>query len=252
MLHYQPIICLDSGQMIGVEALVRWCHPERGMVSPGEFIPVADDCGLIIPLGDWVLGEACRQLGVWQRTFGPDRIPSVSINLSARQFVVAGFAERVARSARDGGIEFSSVHLEITESAVMQDVVAATRLLQDLKSQGFKVALDDFGTGYSSLACLHEFPLDVVKIDRSFVKNMSRGRHYTALVHAIVALARNLNLEVVAEGVETADLVAPLQYLGCQYAQGYFFGRPVPAEQVVQYRPPSPLVDAVPAASHVG
>jgi diguanylate cyclase (GGDEF)-like protein len=249
-LHYQPIICLDSGRLVGVEALVRWCHPERGMVSPGEFIPVADDSGLIIPLGDWVLGEACRQLGVWQRTLGTDRIPSVNVNLSARQFVIADFAERVVRAAGDGGIEPSSVHLEITESAVMQDVAAATRLLHDLKSQGFKVALDDFGTGYSSLACLHEFPLDVVKIDRSFVKNMSRGRHYTALVHAIVALARNLNLEVVAEGVETADLVPPLQYLGCQYAQGYFFGRPVPAEQVIEYQPPSHLVDAVTAGPH--
>jgi diguanylate cyclase (GGDEF)-like protein len=248
VLHYQPIICLDSGRLVGVEALVRWCHPERGMVLPGEFIPVAEDCGLIIPLGDWVLGEACRQLGVWQRTLGADRIPSVNVNLSARQFVIADFAERVARAAGDGGIEPSSVHLEITESAVMQDVAAATRLLHDLKSQGFKVALDDFGTGHSSLACLHEFPLDVVKIDRLFVKNMSRGRHYTALVHAIVALARNLNLEVVAEGVETADLAPPLQYLGCQYAQGYFFGRPVPAEQVVEYRPPATLADTVLAA----
>jgi diguanylate cyclase (GGDEF)-like protein/PAS domain S-box-containing protein len=236
-LYYQPIVSLETGRIASVEALVRWNHPQLGLVPPDQFIPLAEENGLIVPLGDWVLEEACRQLGRWWKTLGPTRIPSVSINLSARQFHVADLGDRIVAAAREAGVDPSAVQLEITESSVMRDVEAASALLKDLKARGFKLAMDDFGTGHSSLACLHRFPLDVIKIDRSFVANLSRGRDYAAVVHAIALLARNMHIRLVAEGVESPDIVPALQYMECQYGQGYYFSRPVPPEMIAEYQP---------------
>lgn len=241
LLHYQPIVSLETGGVVGFEALARWRHPQRGMVSPAEFIPVAEDSGLILPLGEWIAREACRQIA---RTLEPGStsiMPAVSINLSRRQLMSPDLPDRLAETARACGIEPCRVCLEITESAVMTDASAAAAVLRDIKRTGFKVALDDFGTGYSSLASLHMFPIDVLKIDRSFTANMLRGRDYAALIHTITNLARNLGMAVVAEGVETIDQVSLLQGLDCQFAQGFLFGRPMPANEIATYRPPLSL-----------
>jgi diguanylate cyclase (GGDEF)-like protein/PAS domain S-box-containing protein len=235
ILHYQPIISLESGRIEGFEALVRWQHPEHGMVSPGEFIPVAEETGLIVPLGEWVFREACRQRAAWQAMLGRDATPSLSVNLSRNQLASAGLPRRLVEIAAEAGVDPQSIHLEVTESAIMSDTKLAADVLRELKTVGFRVDMDDFGTGYSSLACLHQFPIDVLKIDRSFIANLDRGRDFAALVNAIAMLARNLGIEVVAEGVETPDQVTMLQSLECQLAQGYYFARPMPADQVLAY-----------------
>jgi diguanylate cyclase (GGDEF)-like protein len=231
-LHYQPIVSLETGSVQRVESLVRWEHPTLGPVGPSEFVPVAEECDLIVPLGDWVLRESCRQLVRWWRTVGRLRIPSVSVNLSRQQLLIPDLVPRICGFAAEAGVEPNCVHLEITESSVMRDVAEARKVLYALKSAGFKLDLDDFGTGHSSLACLHEFPLDVLKIDRSFVMNLSQTRDFTSFFVAITSLAKSLGVQVVAEGVETAEQVEILRSLECQFAQGYFFGRPAPAHEV--------------------
>jgi diguanylate cyclase (GGDEF)-like protein len=233
LLHYQPIVSLETGKTEGLEALLRWQHPEHGLISPGEFIPIAEETDLIVPLGEWVAREAFRQLAEWRRLYGREQVPSISINLSRRQLAVPDLPQQLRSIAADAGIEPAAIHLEVTESAIMADTEAATCVLREMKSIGFKVDMDDFGTGYSSLAALQQFPIDVIKIDRSFIANLDRGRDYAALVHAVITLARNLNIDVVAEGVETASQLAALQALECRSAQGYFFARPMPADQAV-------------------
>jgi diguanylate cyclase (GGDEF)-like protein/PAS domain S-box-containing protein len=235
VLHYQPIVALENGRIRGFEALVRWNRPGLGMVSPGEFIPVAEETGLIVPLGRWVFGEACRQAAAWCRTFGRDTMPTVSVNLSRQQLGVPDLPAELHAMAQAAGIDPALIHLEVTESAVMGDGKLALELLRQLKARGFKLDMDDFGTGYSSLACLHQFPIDVLKIDRSFIANLDRGRDFAALVNAIATLAGNLGITVVAEGVETEAQVAMLQALECQYAQGFYFARPMPADQAADY-----------------
>ncbi|MCX5658683.1 MAG: EAL domain-containing protein [Planctomycetota bacterium] len=238
ILHYQPIVSLETGLIESVEALVRWRHPTRGMISPGEFIPIAEESGVIVPLGEWVLRAALAQMALWQRHPGAIPIPSVSVNLSRMQLLTPGIVDRIGALASAAGVDPGVVHLEITESTVMRDTQAAAALLRELRQQGFKLDLDDFGTGYSSLSCLHQFAIDTIKIDRSFVTNLSRGHDYAALVNAIVTLAGNLRIRVVAEGVETVEQMTMLQSLDCQLAQGYYFGRPMPAEELQKYRPP--------------
>jgi diguanylate cyclase (GGDEF)-like protein/PAS domain S-box-containing protein len=235
LLHYQPIVSLETRRLEGLEALVRWQHPDHGMISPGEFIPLAEETGLIVPLGKWVFGAACRQATAWSRAFGPEAVPSLSINLSRHQLSVPDLPAQLHAAALEAGVDPSTIHLEVTESAIMGDTKLATGLLRQIKALGFKVDMDDFGTGYSSLACLHQFPIDVLKIDRSFIANLDRGRDFAALVNAIATLAGNLGITVVAEGVETEAQVTMLQALECQYAQGFYFARPMPAEEVVPY-----------------
>ena len=237
-LLYQPIVDMESGSLHSVEALVRWNHPTDGVVSPAEFIPIAEETGLIIPIGDWVLREACRQFVDWKHV-DPIHAPrSISVNLSRNQLSLSDLPARLASIFEETGIDAAEVHLEITESTVMQDVESTKATLKEIKALGVKIDMDDFGTGYSSLSCLHEFCFDTLKIDRAFTMNISVNHRFGSLVHAIVELATNLNMQVVAEGVETLEQLAVLQALDCKFAQGYFFSRPTTANEVLAYRPP--------------
>ena len=232
LLFYQPIIDLDTGRVAGLEALCRWRHPERGLIGPGEFVPVAEESGLIVPLGNWVLGEACRQVKAWERAGAAVDGLTLSVNLSARQFVLAGLVEEVTRTLRTAGMDPRRLNLEITESAVMDDLDTSIIVLQRLRKLGVSVAMDDFGTGYSSLSCLKRLPINSLKIDRSFVGQMGFVRENSAIIHAIVTLARNLKMKVVAEGVETQDQLATFLTLDCDMVQGFYFSPPMTAEQV--------------------
>ncbi|NJN87468.1 MAG: EAL domain-containing protein [Leptolyngbyaceae cyanobacterium SL_7_1] len=229
-LWYQPIVDLESGEVNGFEALVRWRHPERGMVSPAEFIPIAEDTGLIVPLGQWILQEAWHQIQVWRQQFIDHPPLSISVNLSPRQFSqelvaqVRGLLN--ASKLLDDGVEIN-LKLEITESALMENLDAATALLRELKTLGVQLLIDDFGTGYSSLSYLHRFPIDTMKIDQSFVSRIGSDNDSEEIVRAIVTLAHNLGMNVIAEGVETLDQVIQLRLLGAEYGQGYFFSKPL-------------------------
>jgi diguanylate cyclase (GGDEF)-like protein len=227
-LHYQPILSLRDGQVLEVEALVRWNHPERGLVAPNMFIPVAEETGLIIALGQWVLEEACRQAAVWRAELG-DRAPMMGVNLSARQFQQPELLTTIQRTLRAARLEPSSLKLEITESVLMADAQSTVETLQSLKALGIGLAIDDFGTGYSSLAYLKLFPVDTLKVDRSFVDGLGEDPQDTAIVHSVVALAKALGLSVTGEGIETDRQRELLRDLGCERGQGYFFARPCPA-----------------------
>ena len=232
VLHYQPIVCLKSGLVAGFEALVRWVHPERGMVSPMEFIAMAEETGLIMPLGLWVLSESCRQIIKWQSLNLPalnSRL-TVAVNLSGRQFSQPESIEQIKQVLQETGADARCLKLEITESVVMEDGAVATTVLSQLKELGIELCIDDFGTGYSSLSYLHKFPIDTLKIDRSFVSRISETGENLEIVKAIVMLARSLRMEVIAEGVETAVQLAQLRAIGCEYGQGYFFSKPLDSE----------------------
>jgi diguanylate cyclase (GGDEF)-like protein len=235
LLQYQPIVSLQNGKVESLEALVRWQHPEHGMIAPGEFIPVAEETGLIIPLGEWVFRQACRQIAIWRSLLGSDAVPPISINLSRAQLSLANLPEKLRDIAAQNALEPSAIHLEVTESAVMADAQRAIKVLTRIKELGFHIHLDDFGTGYSSLSSLHQFPIDVLKIDRAFIANLSRGPEFVALVGAIATLAQNLNISVIAEGVETIAQADLLRAMNCQSAQGYFFARAMPAQEVPDY-----------------
>lgn len=231
-LMYQPIVSLKTGRIEGVEALIRWNHPARGILSPGEFVPVAEDTGLIIPLGDWVLREACGQFARWREKLGDACPRSISVNLSRHQLVLADLPQTVKQVLATNGMSPDCLHLEITESAMMNDLTATIRMLTTIKEIGVKLDVDDFGTGYSSLACLRQFPVDVLKIDRSFVANLNRGQDFEALVQAVTQLARKLHITVVAEGIETLQQAVTLLSLECDLGQGYLFSKPLMADQI--------------------
>jgi diguanylate cyclase (GGDEF)-like protein len=233
-LNYQPIVCLETGRVSSFEALVRWRHPERGLVGPGDFIPVAEETGLIVPLGLWVLNEACRQMREWQRLGLADETVKMSVNLSSRQFSQADLIEQISSALRESGLEAANLKLEITESMVMENIDTAIDMLTQLRNLGVGLSIDDFGTGYSSLSYLHRFPIDTLKIDRSFVTQMTDNSENAEIVRTIVTLARSLDMAVVAEGVETADQLRQLGDLGCDYGQGYLFSRPVGAGQAAE------------------
>ncbi len=232
LLHYQPFVDLRTGGVYGFEALVRWKHPTRGMVSPGEFIPEAEESGLIIPIGQWVLHEACATMGKLFRKSNSWRM--LSVNLSGKQFAHEDIYEHVRAVLDATGFDPRCLKLEITESAVMEDAAAAIEMLQRLKTLDVKISIDDFGTGYSSLSYLHRFPVDSLKIDRSFVSSMGQAGENTEIVRTIVDLAHSLELQVIAEGVETEDQLRMLKTMGCEYAQGYFFSRPVDHGMLVE------------------
>jgi diguanylate cyclase (GGDEF)-like protein/PAS domain S-box-containing protein len=226
-VHYQPIIAIGTGVIREVEALVRWQHPTRGLVFPNEFIPIAETTGLIIPLGLWVLEEACRQVAAWHGQF-PNQPPlMLSVNLSPRQFQQPSLVADVARALEKSGFPANCLKLEITEGIIMRDVEATIRTLWELKGLGLQIAVDDFGTGYSSLSYLKRLPLDVLKIDRSFVSGIGHNHEDTAIVHAIMAMAKSLNFKVTGEGIETAEQLALLGEWGCDSGQGYLFSRPL-------------------------
>jgi diguanylate cyclase (GGDEF)-like protein/PAS domain S-box-containing protein len=226
-VHYQPIVDLAGEQVLGVEALVRWQHPERGLVAPLEFIPLAEDTGLIVPIGTFVLTEACRTMAEWNHAH-PDRIPlSVSVNLSARQLASPGLPRVVAGVLTSTGLQPEQLCLEITESVLMEDADTSRELLESLKRLGVTIAVDDFGTGYSSLLYLRRFPVDVLKIDRSFVSGLGTASEDSAIVSGVVSLAHALGLHSVAEGVEQPSQAAELGLLGCDRAQGFYWSRPL-------------------------
>lgn len=228
-LFYQPIVRMADAKLVGFEGLVRWQHPIKGMISPADFIPMAEETGLILPLGMWVLEEGCRQIRDWRYGY-PELDLTMSLNLSRKQLCFPDLVDRVEKLIVDNALPAASLKLEITESTVMEHGTAAIGVLQALRGLGVHLLMDDFGTGYSSLSCLHRFPLNGIKVDRAFIRNVSERRDYVAVVHAIVSLARNLGMQVIAEGVETEDQVAMLKGLDCDLAQGYFFSKPVDAK----------------------
>jgi diguanylate cyclase (GGDEF)-like protein/PAS domain S-box-containing protein len=232
LLHYQPIVSLADGSLRGFESLVRWRHPDRGMVSPAVFIPMMEETGLIVPLGAWVIQEACRQLKVWQDRFS--RFPSlgVSINVSGKQFAKADLVAEVGTALRQTNLPGKCVTLEITESVMMTNADAAAATLRELRARGANISVDDFGVGYSSLSQLHRFPIDALKIDRSFLQRIGGEERDAEIIRTIVTLAHNLNLTVTAEGIETPLQLERLRALGCESGQGYFFAKPLSVEQV--------------------
>jgi Amt family ammonium transporter len=223
--HYQPVVALDGGRLVGLEALVRWQHPSRGLVLPGEFIPIAEQSGLVVALGDWMLGESCRQVAGWDDL-------RVSVNVSGRQIAEGSLVGSVARALEESGLAPNRLQLELTETVLMDDIDGHVALMREVKELGVSLAVDDFGKGYSSLSYLHRFPIDRIKIDRSFVGGLPESRTALAIVSAVVSFARALDIEVVAEGVETQAHVDALRELGCEYGQGFFFHRPLEPERI--------------------
>jgi diguanylate cyclase (GGDEF)-like protein/PAS domain S-box-containing protein len=228
---YQPIVSLDTGEITGFESLLRWQHPTRGLLGPDKFIAVAEDTGLIRELGWWGLGEACRCLKRWKAILPSDRDLSISVNLSIKQFTQPNLVENIGMLLNELSLSPNVLKLEITESTVMEDPLAAVEMLQHMKALGIRLAIDDFGTGYSSLSYLHRFPLDTLKIDRSFISGITSEINGMEIARTVMPLAKNLRLDVVAEGVETAEQVEELKKLDCKYAQGYYFWRPLSSEQ---------------------
>jgi EAL domain-containing protein (putative c-di-GMP-specific phosphodiesterase class I) len=229
-VHYQPQVEIDSGRLIGVEALVRWRNPELGLVPPVRFIPMAEDTGFISQLGKWVLAESCRQMMRWQAS-GLE-VPKVAVNVSVRQFERGSIAGMVAEVLKETGLEPSRLQLEVTESVIM-NTGDAMEFINDLHGIGVGLAIDDFGTGYSSLAYLKQLPVQTLKIDRSFIKDISTDANDEAITVAIIELGKSLNLSVIAEGVETEEQAAFLLRHGCNRAQGYYYSRPVPADELL-------------------
>jgi EAL domain-containing protein (putative c-di-GMP-specific phosphodiesterase class I) len=232
VLHYQPIVNLEGGETIGVEALVRWNHPELGLLQPKDFIPIAEETGLIIPLGRWVLEQACTQAAEWQRNHNLTGRLRMSVNISARHFQHKGLYDDVARAVRAADLDPTSLVLEITESVLVQDAESVIAQMLELKLLGVAFAIDDFGTGYSSLSYLKRFPIDILKVDKSFVDDVGNSVEQGALAEAIVQLGKTLHLETVAEGVEQSAQVDGLRALGCQYGQGFFFAKPLRADEI--------------------
>ena len=227
-LHYQPIVRLETAEPIGFEALLRWEHPGRGLVSPAEFIPLAEETRLIVPIGHWVLEEACRQARAWEAQFGSD-LP-VSVNLSGRQFSQPDLVGQITQILQQFSLEGRSLKLEITESLIMENIESVITILRQLKVLGIQSSMDDFGTGYSSLSYLHRLPIDVLKIDRSFVSGTHSGVEKPEVVRTVLTLAFDLGIDTIAEGVETAEQMAQLRALGCKYGQGYLFSKPLDGE----------------------
>ena len=226
-LHYQPIIALANKQTIGFEALVRWQHPQQGLIPPAEFIPLAEETGLIISIGLWILREACHQMHAWQLQFSDLSHWKVSVNISSKQLVQVDFVEQVQQIIKETEINPSSLKLEISESSLVENPQLTITNLKGLKSLGIELAVDDFGTGYSSLNCLHLFPFDTLKIDRSLISRIEVNSEKLSIIRAIVSLAHNLNMDVIAEGIETVHQLTQLKVLKCQYGQGYLVSKPI-------------------------
>ena len=241
-LYYQPIVSLKSGEIMGFEALVRWRHPKMGLVSPAKFIPVAEDTGLIIPLGEWILREACRQMRIWQEKLGflgtlaaggstrpHPGAPIISVNLSLKQFTQPNLIDLIDSILKETGVIPGCLKLELTETAIADNTDAVTTLLWELKTRNIQLSIDDFGTGFSSLSYLHRFPVDTLKIDKSFLNGVGEVSKKKQILSAIITLAHNLGMEVIAEGVETRQHLEQLQALQCEYVQGYFLSKPLDA-----------------------
>jgi EAL domain-containing protein (putative c-di-GMP-specific phosphodiesterase class I) len=229
VLYYQPKINLRTGAIAGAEALIRWAHPTQGLVSPTQFIPIAEDCGLILPIDNWVLREACEQARAWVDAGLP--VMTMAVNVSATELQGENFREGLFAILKETGLDPRSLEVELTESVLMKHAESAASLLQTLRDRGVKVSVDDFGTGYSSLSYLHRFAVDALKIDQSFVSQITSAGDDMGLVTAVISMARSLKLRAIAEGVETSEQLAVLQALDCDEAQGFYFSRPVPAQE---------------------
>jgi EAL domain-containing protein (putative c-di-GMP-specific phosphodiesterase class I) len=232
VLYYQPEVDLASRHVVGLEALIRWRHPERGLVPPMDFIPAAEETGMILPIGDWGLAEACSQIQMWREEDPRHGSLRVCVNLSARQFLREGLTDHVETLLQQSRISSRQLGLEMTESSLISNTQTALEVLGGLHTLGISLSMDDFGTGYSSLSNLHSFPFDVLKIDRSFVGRMADGDQALQIVRTIIELARVLGMDVVAEGIETNDQYRLLRQMGCRYGQGFLFAKPMPAEDV--------------------
>jgi len=232
VLYYQPEVELSTRRIVGVEALIRWQHPERGIISPINFIPQAEESGMILPIGDWGLAEACSQIQAWNLEDPSNNTLRVCVNLSARQFSRQGLADHVESLLIQSGTSSCQLGLEMTESSLIPNMNTAQDVLGGLRALGVSLLMDDFGTGYSSLNYLHSFPFDVLKIDRSFVGRLTEGEQPLQIVRTIIELARVLGMDVVAEGIETCEQYRLLRQLGCRYGQGYLFARPMTAEDI--------------------
>jgi EAL domain-containing protein (putative c-di-GMP-specific phosphodiesterase class I) len=229
VLHYQPKINLQTGQITGMEALIRWKHAQRGMVSPAQFVPIAEECGLILPIGRWVLLQACKQSRAWSDAgIG---VVSVAINVSAAEFQDKDFLSGVRTALIATGVEPANLELEMTESALMVDAESTLGTLAALKAMGVQLAIDDFGTGYSSFTYLRRFPVDALKLDQSFVQEITSDPGDASIVSAMIDIGKSVHLRVIAEGVETREQLEFLQRHGCTEGQGYYFSRPAPADQ---------------------
>ncbi len=230
--YYQPVISLETGEIAGFEALIRWKHPERGLVPPNDFIPLAEETGMILPMGQWILGEACRQVAGWQQAFPRAEPLSIGVNLSVKQFAQPDLREHIADIVKTTGVLPNTLKLEITESVIAGNPDHAITVLDGLKTIGIEIYMDDFGTGYSSLSYLTHLPIDCIKIDRSFVSQMETKDRHFQLVRTILTLARTVNLRAVAEGVESTPQLLALRKLGCEFGQGYLFSRPLPPAEI--------------------
>lgn len=250
-LHYQPIVSLETGHISGFEALLRWRHPKRGLVPPLSFIPLAEETGLIISIGQWALREACRQIHAWRERFRAETPLVMSVNLSGKQLIDPSLPDQVDGILRETGIEPDALNLEITESMLMESTDFARASISKLRDLRVRLLIDDFGTGYSSLSYLQDFPFNTLKIDRSFVNRLSTWRDSPGIINAIITLAHNIGLDVIAEGVETEQQLSVIKALGCEYCQGYFFYRPMEAqavEDLLAQRPASPPWASAPAS----
>jgi diguanylate cyclase (GGDEF)-like protein len=233
VLHYQPQVDMQTGNVTGVEALIRWNHPELGLIMPGSFIAIAEDSGLVVPMGEWVIREACQQAVAWQKAGLPNMV--MAVNLSALQFKRGNLEDTLVSALLDSGLDPSLLELELTESILIKDTDHVLQTVRRLKNLGLKLSIDDFGTGYSSLAYLKKFAVDKIKIDQSFVRDLANDSENTAIVKAIIQMAHSLNLKTIAEGVEDETTLQHLRIHHCDEAQGYFFAKPMPAEMLAQY-----------------
>ncbi|NJL42655.1 MAG: EAL domain-containing protein [Pseudanabaena sp. SU_2_4] len=233
-VYYQPVVQLDTGKIVEVEALVRWQHPQRGLVQPLEFISLAEETGLIIPIGQWVFQAACQQLQEWHLKYPSDPPLIISVNLSSKQFQQPQIAEKIAMTLQEHNLEPGCLKMEITESILLKNTAVNLDIMQQIKELGVHLAIDDFGTGFSALNYLKQFPIDTLKIDRAFTNGLGQNAEDTAIVHAIIAFAKALNLSITAEGIETAEQLALLQELKCDRGQGYYFAEPLTSEALSQ------------------
>ena len=233
-LLYQPIVSLETGTSDSVEALIRWRHPRRGDFLPTEFLPYAEESGLIVPIGAWVIDRACQDFARWRQTLGHRAPSTININISRKQ-LLRDLVSTIRAALTKYSLSANCLHLEITESGVMQFPEVAKSVLGELRQLGVKIEVDDFGTGYSSLGCLLELPIDVLKIDKSFISNMERDRNFAAMVHAIITLGQNLGFTIIAEGIESADQLAMLQVMDCDFGQGFFLGKPMRSDEVEKF-----------------
>ncbi|MCH7546573.1 MAG: EAL domain-containing protein [Planctomycetes bacterium] len=229
-LYYQPIVSIETGRLVGFESLLRWVHPEKGIIEPEEFIELTEELGIIVPIGRWAINEACQQLGRWIKKYPQHENLSFNINLSKQELMDPGLISLIKQAIRNAGISPKSIKVEITESTFIDNSIDLIPVLTKIQEMGIALAMDDFGTGYSSLSFLHTTSMDYLKIDRSFISNASNKRNYAAIIHTIIQLAHNMDMQVVAEGVETQDQLAMLQALDCNFAQGYLFDKPLEPE----------------------